>query len=263
MVNEVTKWDEKLAEYAQKQAAVERPSVAKITFRGGHMSYQGSPIAGNTMPVVVLGAVQERALYANVISGRAFDPNKPENPVCFALNLRGDDADGSTQLDFGPHHNSQSPKSDTCATCAYNAWGSDPQSASRGGRAKACKDRRKLYLLPSTAIIVQTNNGPVAQDPAKTEKIEAATCDLPVTSVRNWAKYLSMLASTCRRPSWAVLTKMSVVPHAKSQFEVVFEHILNIPEQYLGVLQSRLHEADRILMTPYDPATPATATAMR
>lgn len=263
MANEVTKWDEKLAEYAQKQAAVERPSVAKITFRSGHMSYQGSPIAGNTMPVVILASVQERALYENVITGRAFDPNKPENPICFMLNDRSESDDGSAQLDLGPHHNSRSPKSDTCATCAYNAWGSDPQSASRGARAKACKDRRKLYLLPSTAIIVQTNNGPVAQDPDKTAKIEAATCDLPVTSVRNWAKYLSMLSSTCRRPSWAVLTKMSVVPHAKTQFEVVFEHLLNIPEQYLGALHSRLPEAARVLMTPYDPASPATASATR
>lgn len=258
MTNEVIRWDERLAEYAQKQAAVERPTNGKITFRGGHMSYQGSPIAGNTMLAVIIAAVKERALYENVITGRAFDPNKPENPICFSLSEGDEDA-----LDAVPHANSKSPMSTNCAGCRFNAWGSDPQSASRGGRAKACKDKRRLFILPSTAVIVQTPAGPQAQDPLQTAKVEAATCDLPVTSVRNWAKYLATLSGVHRRPSWAVITKISVVPHPKTQFEVTFEHVLDIPEAYFPALHGRLDEATRSLLTPYEPQTPATATATR
>lgn len=253
MANEVVRWDEKLAEYAQQQASVERPAVAKLTFRSGQMTYQGSPIKGNELPCVIMGAVKERALYRNVVEGRAFDPNKPENPICFSLSEGGEDA-----LDAAPHGNSASPMSSDCASCRYNAWASDPQSASRGGRAKACKDKRKLLILPSTAIVVQTRDGNVAQDPAQTAKVEAAICELPVTSVRNWAKYLALLSGTHRKPSWAVLTKIIVTPNAKTQFEVSFEHLFDIPEQYFPALYARLPEALRTLMTPYDPVTAAT-----
>jgi hypothetical protein len=241
MTNQVVRWDEELAKHATKQASVERPAVGKISFRAGHMSYQNQPIQGNRLECIIIGAAHEHALYSNIIENRAFDPMKPESPTCFSLSLDGEAMVPHPQaLRKIPSTGAQIQTGPDCTTCPYNAWGSDP----KGGRGKACKEVRRMVILPKAAIM---------GEPIGVRKSEAAVMSIPVTSVKNWANYTSLLAGQFRRPAWAMVTEVSVGPHARNQFEVKFAPVIEIGNEWLGELIERAKQAEQLLMTPYAP----------
>ena len=52
----------------------------------------------------------------------------------------------------------------------------------------------------------------------------------PVTSVKGFATYLQKIASATKRPLSAVVTKISVVPDAKTQFKVNFDFVRTIDD---------------------------------
>lgn len=235
-----TKWDEELAKYATQQAAQERPAVGRIAFRGGVMTYQNSPIPGNKLNVVIVSTAKEHALYANVLENRQFDPNKPENPVCFALAL----GDG----EMIPHPQAKAKKSDTCLNCKYNQWGSAPN----GGRGKACKESRRMVVLPQSAVQVPYPNGStIPAEAGSVKKAAAASASIPATSIKNWANYTAQLAGEYRRPAWAMVTEVSLHPHAKTVFEVKFAPAGEVDQSHLGDLLARIDTANGIVMTPY------------
>lgn len=86
---------------------------------------------GDVFPAVVVDFVATREYYEGV-----FDPNNIEPPICFAIseNPKG----------MVPSTNSPKKQAPECDTCPQNQWGSD-------GRGKACKEGRKLALLPPDA----------------------------------------------------------------------------------------------------------------
>ena len=59
---------------------------------------------------------------------------------------------------------------------------------------------------------------------------EVAALRTPVTSVRGFATYLQKIASTTRRPLSAVVTKISLVPDAKTQFKLNFDFVRTIDD---------------------------------
>jgi hypothetical protein len=239
-----TKWDEELAKHATKQAALERPAVGRLAFRGGVMTYQNQPIPGNKLNLVIVSTAKEHALYANVLENRSFDANKPENPVCYALALDGQD--------MIPHPQAKTRMAANCLECKYNQWGSAPN----GGRGKACKESRRMVVLPQSSVL-SGPNVPAAAGSVK--KAEAATCSIPVTSVKNWANYTAQLAGEYRRPSWAMVTEMSEHPHAKTVFEIKFSPVALVDDSHLGDLMARVETANGIVMTPYSQETNAPA----
>lgn len=83
---------------------------------------------GGTFEAVVLDYVATREYYEGV-----YDPNNIEPPICFAIspNPKG----------MIPSKNSPKLQSPECETCPMNQWGSD-------GKGKACKEGRKLALIP-------------------------------------------------------------------------------------------------------------------
>lgn len=234
------KWDEELAKHATKQAAQERPAVGRLAFRAGIMTYQNTPIPGNKLNAVIVSTAKEHALYQNVLDMRPFDPNKPENPVCFALSLNDEE--------MVPHKDAKTKMAADCASCKFNQWGSDP----KGGRGKACKESRRMVILPQSSVLTQNPAGqPYPAAPGAVKKAEAATASIPVTSVKNWANYTAQLAGEYRRPSWAMVTEISAHPHAKTVFEVKFAPIAEIDHSHLGDLMARVETSNGIVMTPY------------
>lgn len=231
-----TRWDEELAKHATKAAALERPAVGRIAFRAGIMTYQNQPIPGNKLGVVIAASAKEHALYQNVLDQRPFDPNKPEAPICYALSLDGES--------MAPHPQSVKKQAPTCAECRWFAWGSDL----RGGKGKACKESRRLVVLPSSAVVAP-NGAPAVAGSVK--KSEAASTSIPSTSIKNWANYTAQLSGEYRRPSWAMLTEMSAHPHARNVFEVKFAPMGLVDDIHLGDLMSRVETANTIVMTPY------------
>jgi len=226
------KWEEELAKHATKAAAQERPAVGRLAFRGGIMTYQNQAIPGNKLNVVIISSAKEHALYQNVLEQRQFDPNKPESPICYALSLSGED--------MVPHAQARQRQAVSCAECKWNAWGSAPN----GGKGKACKESRRLIMLPVSAVM---QNAP----PDSVKKAEAATCSIPVTSVKNWANYTAQLAGEFRRPPWAMVTEVSLHPHARNQLEVKFAPVAQVSEQFLSDLMQRRDTADAVILTPY------------
>jgi hypothetical protein len=229
-------WEEKLREEAKAVAVLERPSITTVSLRSGIMSINEQPVPQNKLPCVVVASVFEHVLYTT-----PFDPNRVVPPDCFALS-----ADGKGMVKHEVcNDNEYGPE---CATCEMFAWGSvgkiDPRK--QGNKGKACKERRRLALIPAAAI----EQGEVA-------KAELAVLSLPVTSLGNWGNYVNSVAAQYGRPFWAMLTEISVVPHVKNQFEVKFNAMGGIADQYLGDVHTRTTSAQEILMQPYDMTPPA------
>lgn len=220
-----------LAAEAKAAAAVERPAVGRIGLKSGVMTYAGATVPGNKMEAVVLAAGFRNVWYA----GR-FDPNNIVPPNCFAMSIDGDA--------MAPHANVQAPPASDCATCPKNEWGSDPN----GGRGKACKQGRRLILLPGHAV----EAGP---DSIKTA--ELAVLDLPVTSVRNYSSFVNTLAASANVPTYAAVCEISLVPDAKTQFKVQFRAMRLLPTaDHLAAMRTRLDTAKAQALEPYEETAP-------
>lgn len=226
-----------LAEEAKADAARERPAISKISLKGGVMSYGGTPMPGNKVECVIVAAAFRNSYYA----GR-YDANNIVNPNCFSL----------SQSDEGmaPHENVSEPEAEVCKGCPRDEWGSDPN----GGRGKACKQGRRLVIIPANAL----------DDGAdKVLTAELALLDLPVTSVKNYSQFVNTLAVSAGVPAWVAVCQISVVPDAKSQFKVLFQAMRIIPTMdLLDAVKSRRNEGLRVALQPYeDTATKESAAS--
>jgi hypothetical protein len=217
-------WEEELAKQATAVANLERLSLSNISLRAGVMMFQGVPVPGNKLECVIVAAGFMHRYYS-----KAFDPNNIQSPDCFALST-----DGQHMV---PHELSVDKQADTCERCPQFQWKSDP----KGGRGKACKEVRRLVVLPAKSVIE-----------GGARKAEMAMLTLPVTSIKNWSVYVNGAATEYRRPPWGLLTQISVVPDPKSQFQVRFETIGIVDESVLGDVHSRITTANDVLMTPYE-----------
>ena len=119
-----------------------------------------------------------------------------------------------------------------------SAWGSDPN----GGRGKACKEIRKLAVLPVSAL----------SSPEAIAKAELALLKLPVTSVRNWKSYVNLVAATYNLPHYAIITTVAPQPHPKNQFEITFSPVGIVADEYMDAIIARIDAVYDVLTQPYD-----------
>ena len=145
--------------------------------------------------------------------------------------------------------NVEKKQSDKCSTCPKNEWG----SSTNGGKGKACRETRRLLLIPADSI--------TSVDAIKTA--EVAALRPPVTSLRNYANYVQTIAATLKRPPLAVITEISVAPDAKTQFKVNFKMIKAIEDaEIIGALLTRAKsETERALASAGVSEEPHTETA--
>lgn len=222
---EVARWDEQLAKFAKAAASVERPQVSRVSLRGGVMTLMDQKIPNNEMSCIILSSMMEQAFYPN-----RFDPNKPDAPDCFAFSETGED--------MVPHEKAFKKQHETCSGCPRNEWGSDANSPS--GKGKACKQKRKLLLMPADAL-----KGTI-------RTCELAVLDIPVTSVKNWSNYVNALAATEGRPPWAVVTNIKLESDPKTQIKVTFKPAFPIGDEHLQELLDRANTTKEILAIPYE-----------
>jgi len=222
----VVNWQEQMANEARAVAKLERPQLAQISTRSGIMSYMNQPIPGNVLECVVVSSIMENNLFTE-----AFDANSPRNPDCFSFSTTG--------IDMLPHEVVVDKRSETCKLCPNMAWGSSPTGS---GKGKACKSIRKLAVIPIGAL----KEGAVG-------KAEVAVLRVPVTSVKHWSSYVNEIASVHARPSWGMITKISIKPHMTNQFEILFEAMGPIGESLLPELHQKAMKALEQLMQPYEP----------
>lgn len=239
----------RLAAQAKDQAAQERPSVSKVSLRGGMLAIGGNPVAENVLPVVIMFAGNRNAYY-----DKPFDPNNLQNPVCFALGAGDDDMFAHENVpdeNVGPDSEKferATPRS--CNGCKFNEWDSDP----KGGRGKACKETRRLVLIPGNGL----------DSVEAVQKAEMAILDIPVTSGKNYSNFVNSLASQTNLPPWAVVTDVSTERDPKTQFKVTFTptHVVSEDEEIFLALEKRKDEATRLAMTPYDEVASTTKGKM-
>lgn len=238
-------WRERLAEQAKAAAAKERPSVSKISLRAGQLKYGDQPVKGNVLPCIVLLAGHRNTHY-----DKPFDPNNLANPVCFAVSVDGEQMEAHENVpdENVPAFAERQVRS--CQGCPNNEWGSDP----KGGRGKACKEGRRLIILPADAA--------ESADAARTA--EMAIIDIPVTSGKNYSNFVNGLAAAAGVPPWAAITDVSTQPDAKTQFKVTFTPKTVIDaDEVLEALHARMAEAERIALQPYDEVESTTSGKMQ
>jgi hypothetical protein len=190
---ELANYDEMLAKMAKKATAIEKPTTSNIGTRAGILTYNGTPVPDNKLNVIIIAST-----HANLYYEGKYDEKNPTNPVCYAYS-----EDGENMV---PHPKSSKPQHTDCATCQWNAWESDPE----GGRGKACKNSRRLALIPADTTV----------EDLKTAEI--ATLQLPVTSVKVWAQYVNKLDALFARPPLGVYTTIGSVPDRLTTFKLTF-----------------------------------------
>lgn len=245
----VTKFDEAFAKMAAEYASGERVSGSFISTKGGVLTFGDEQMPGNQMVVVVLDAVQERTFYAEKYNADR-EANSP--PVCYAFS-RAEDED-----EMGPHPSMQAdlsyfkPQNDTCKGCPNNEWGSADT-----GRGKACAERRRLALIPAGYYTPKRGSRDLdlhmITDPEHYASADIAFLKLSVTSVKDWAKYVTTLASSLRRPPLAVVTRIYIEPDPKTQFKIHFEMIESLPDEMFDIVMKRHEEAKASIIFGYQP----------
>ena len=224
---DVVNWEQKLAQEARDVAKTERPSINKINFQSGVMTYMDNAVPDNTLDCIIVASAWEHVFYDT-----PWEPGVVHPPHCFALGIpEGGEAPAMVAHDSVP--DSPGP---VCASCEMFKFNSDL----KGGRGKACSERRRLAAIPNIS------------DADQIEKAEMAVMSIPVMSVKNWANYVNVVAAQHSRPAWGMLTRVKLVPDKKSQFKVTFEAVEPLESSFLGPVSARIPMATQALLTPYE-----------
>lgn len=233
----VVAWDEELAKAAMEDSKMEESAAGGTFFslQGGQLSFGGQPIPENRMVAIVANHILENVYYEG-----DFDPNDPRPPTCYAF--------GRDEAEMQPHdevYEAELDQAESCAVCDHNKWGSSDK-----GRGKACRNTRRLALLPAGSVNAAGQFAPET-NPEVLSRMSLGIMKLPVTSVKGWATYVQQITNVMKRPVWAVYTKISIVPDRKTQFKVMFEPAGLVPNELLGVMRGKREEADVLLDQPY------------
>lgn len=223
------------AESAQSEANVGGGSF--ISVKSGQLTYGGNTIKGNELDVVVLTSIHENCYYDD-----RYDPDNPQTPLCYAF---GNDDDN-----MAPHPESAAPQNGQCGIagrsgcCPNNEFGT-----ADNGKGKACKNIRRLSLLPGDQLDSET-----------VESTNTAYFKVPVTSVKGWASFVKTVATLDKLPPLGVVCRIGVMPDPKSQFKVTFQKVGMVPRELLGTLMERAETEKEAIKFPYaKPSEEATA----
>lgn len=252
----VTQWDERMAKLGAEYADTEQIGGDFLSTKGGVLSFQGEPLPGNQMVVVILDVVRERTFYTQKYDAAA-ENNLP--PVCYAFGRTDDEMAPHVSMQAGPNY--FVPQNDECATCPNNEWGS-----SDTGRGKACSERRRIAMLPAGYYAPKRGSRDfdlhLFDDPAHYESADSAFLKLNVMSVKDWARYVTHLSSSHNRPPFGVISRVYLEPDPKSQFRVKFEMLELLPPELFETIYARHQEAQSSIVFGYPPPS-AEAQASR
>lgn len=234
----VQNWEEELANQA-KIAAKQEEHVGGGSFfstRAGVLAVDGQSIPNNKMTVLIVDGVLENVWYPG-----AFDPDEMAPPACFAFG-RDDD-------EMEPHavvKANGTAQSTLCSECPKNEFGS-----SETGRGKACSNRRRLAILAAGEYDKKTGDFTANLDAGHYTNTEMRYLKVPPTSIAAYANYVKQLAAGLHRPPHGVFTEISLRPHPKKQFEVVFEAVQEVPNDIMGAVMARHKQERELIEFPY------------
>lgn len=159
-------------------------------------------------------------VYYNTHYAGAFDPNNVVPPNCFALAVE--------PKGMVPSPNAPDAQDTKCEGCWANEFDSN-------GKAKACKNRILIAVLPSDAK----------------EDTPFAILDISPTATKGFSSYLGGIARKGKMP-YEVLTHVECNPATKHDV-AIFDYSDDLQDDgFIGMVESRLGDARERLMTEPD-----------
>jgi len=252
MGSALEKYKKKMAAAADDYAGEEKQGGSFITTRGGILKYGEEELPGNEMLVIVLDAVHENTYY----DGK-FDPGVMLPPKCFAFGRNDKEMEAHANVpdpeDEGAEESYFELQSETgmCSDCPLSQWGSADT-----GKGKACSNRRRLAVIPAGRFVPtgkrRETDMEIFEEPSDFRDGDIAFLKLPVTSTKNWAKYVHKLNQDHQAPPFAAITHIYLEQDAKTQFKICFDLIEIIDdEDVLDILFNRNEEARGQIIKPY------------
>ena len=238
----VMKWDEELAKQAEIASGMEASAGGGNFFstKSGVLSWQDAAMPNNQMGAIILDSIMENVFYEG-----KYDPDTPQGPTCFAF--------GRDETKMAPHKivvdagNEQCGTSGLCSGCDKNEWGS-----AETGKGKACRNTRRLAMIPAGQFN-QSGKFELIDNPEHYDTAVIGYMKLPVTSVKGYAGFVKQIAGALHRPPFGIITKVRVTPDVKTQFKVIFEPIMNVPDELMPSIMKRHAEAKTLIDFPYQP----------
>lgn len=182
-------WEQELADEAKDEKSRESVGVPRITHRGGEFKIDNQTV-GRSIKLAIVDFKMEKCYF-----GSKFDPQKPATPDCYAF--------GTNEAELVAHEGAPNPQntvtvkdadgvsrsSSPCTGCKHNVFGT-----AEIGRGKACKDYRRLLVISP----VLDKDGSVTLDENGVAKAEKRQLQVPPSSLKNWANYLSAIRDSTR-----------------------------------------------------------------
>lgn len=245
----VANYDEEMARYAAQYSKQEENSggIPYFSVKGATLMFAGSPVPDNRMACVIVDVLIEHAYYP----GR-YDPDNPEPPSCFAF--------GRDETAMEPHRvcvEAGTAQNDICGMdrqegcCPMNEFGSADT-----GRGKACKNTRRLALLPVPGEFDANGKFTIDHDelPNWLENSSFGFFRPGVTSVKAFSNYIKQAGEAMKLPPFGLITKVEIKPDASNQYTVEVKAIDKLPRELTPIVIKRLQEVKPIIETPYPPA---------
>lgn len=180
---------------------------------------------GKELECVILDFAWLMAHYPGV-----YNSNNPQQPNCFALGRENPDGG-----ELKPHADAADPQGEDCKTCPKNQWKSAPS-----GNGKACKNQRRLVLLP-----------PNADDAS-----EAMTIYVSPMGLKNFDAYVSRLSNEHQVLPVQVITRITFDPdvtYPLLRFELVGPH------DNMNLFWAKREQAQSLLFRPLETEKKAAA----
>jgi hypothetical protein len=155
----------------------------KISVKGKLFTLPGKEAQPGPLYAVILDYAWFNAFYKG-----AYNPQVPQQPVCFAVGRVEKKSDGTPVL--APDAKSPERQNDFCATCDKWQFGSAP------GGGKACKNQRRLIIVGADA----------------TEDTQPLTLYVSPSGLKNFSLYLEELNSLGKHPA-QVVTEIGFDPN--------------------------------------------------
>lgn len=170
---------------AQVAALAERTSPAtgasiRVT-QSKKFKFPDGDETGDAWSAVIVDYTCQREFYTGT-----YDPDNISPPACFAIS---DKPKGMV-----PSDNSPEKQADNCDDCPNNQWGSD------GKRGKACKEVRKLAIMPPAE-----DGEDIAQTPIWLMKVSP-------TAIKPFDAYVTSVGKTYGLPPVGVVSQVAFDP---------------------------------------------------
>lgn len=238
----IVSWKDKMAMVTARAAATEAPKGGFLSFKSGRLSYDDNAIPGDKLNVVVIDFVLENGIFRE-----KYNALKPASPMCYAL--------GREEDELMPHEFCEEPQHTDCGSCPNNEWGSDPD----GGRGKACKNTRRIGVIPADAILKGVE---------AIKKSNVVMCKLPVTSIKIFSKFVNQVTRVLNRPPFGVIVELSLTPNPATIFQVNWKIMEEITDDaILEALYEKSVATEKLMFQPYpkmeDATTPAAPTSKK